>query len=75
MKCEVLTVVNIKITAFWFVTQCSLVDVRILDKPAAYVFRVEEFYSENGGSSFISLLSVGKLLMELNAFFCDDWFV
>jgi hypothetical protein len=75
IKCEALTVVNIKITVFWFVTLCSLVDVRISDKPAVYVFRVEEFYPENGRSNFLSLLSLDKLLMKLNAFFCNGWFV
>jgi hypothetical protein len=72
MKCEVLAVMNNKITLFWFVTLCSLVGVKISDKPAAYVFTVEEFYPENGGNRFVSLLSLDKLLMKMNAFFCND---
>jgi hypothetical protein len=72
IKCEVLAVVNIKITLFWFVTPCSLVGVRISDKPAAYLFTVQQFYPENGGSSVVPLLSFDELLMKIYAFFCSD---
>lgn len=53
VRFEVLTVVTVKITAFWDVMMCSLVDYyQLLEESAASIFKVESTLGMEAAESF-----------------------